>query len=327
MKNDLSEDPLSWSASVDLFLTHLKHERGFSAQTVRAYANDLLQLHQFAVEKIGEEASNPGGISTDIIRGFLASCHKSLEKTSQARKLSALRSFYRYLIDHGLFHENPAQRISFPKIKTKLPSFLGIDDIFHFLGSLQKLAVRQGSSWRRWRNWALFECAYSTGVRVNELVGLDEQDIDFEGGLIRVLGKGGKERIVPIGEKAMESLRGYLSSLYGQCPPISGSAVFRNSRGGRLSSRSVHRILVAELKKSGLWQHLSPHGLRHSFATHLLSSGADLRAIQEMLGHSNLSTTQRYTHVHMEHLMKVYDAAHPRSRKKIEKSAPMDDND
>lgn len=178
--------------------------------------------------------------------------------------------------------------------------------------------MKPQSSWRRWRNWALFECLYSTGVRVSELVGLNEEDISFEAGMVRVFGKGKKERIVPIGKKAMESIRGYLSALDFQFARARADspALFRNARGGRLTTRSVHRILRTELRKCGLWQYLTPHGLRHTFATHLLNSGADLRAIQEMLGHSSLSTTQRYTHVHMDQLMKVYDAAHPRSRKK-----------
>ncbi|MEM5787210.1 MAG: tyrosine-type recombinase/integrase, partial [Syntrophobacteraceae bacterium] len=166
--------------------------------------------------------------------------------------------------------------------------------------------------------WALFESLYSTGIRVSELVKLDQNSFSRQEGTVRIRGKGGRERVVPIGEEALASLKCYLTALDFQFPGVlqKSPALFRNARGGRLTARSVARILKAEMIGCGLWQHLSPHGLRHSFATHLLNAGADLRAIQEMLGHQNLSTTQRYTHIDADKLMKVYDAAHPRSRKK-----------
>jgi integrase/recombinase XerC len=222
-------------------------------------------------------------------------------------------------LDRGLHAENPAEAVSHPKLGMKVPDFLGVDDVFKFLDTMTRNCSQANCSWRRRRNLALFETLYSTGIRVSELTTLDEPHLDVYGGMIRVSGKGRKERVVPIGTKALKSIRGYLAALDEQFPQArSGraAALFRNARGGRLTTRSVHRILLAELRTCGLWQHLSPHGLRHTFATHLLNSGADLRAIQEMLGHSSLSTTQRYTHVHMDQLMKVYDAAHPRSRKK-----------
>jgi len=312
------EERLGWSEAVALYLSHLRHERCVSEETLRAYAGDLEQWYSCFAARGRKEELFLQDISTDFVRGCLAVHHKRLEKTSQARKLSALRSFYRFLNDRELFGENPTDRVAYPKTKKKIPSFMGVDDLFHFLDSLRRNGSRPGSSWRRSRNWALFECLYSTGARVSELVGLDETDLTCESGMVRILGKGSKERMVPIGSKAIESIRCYLSVLDLQFPRarLQCPALFLNARGGRLTSRSVHRILKMELKKSGLWQQLSPHGLRHSFATHLLNSGADLRAIQEMLGHSSLSTTQRYTHVHMDLLMKTYDAAHPRSRKK-----------
>lgn len=307
----------TWEESVERFLRHLRHERALSEETLRAYSSDLSQVGEYLRKTTRAAVLSMSAITPDLLHGFVASVHKDLEKTSQARKISAIRSFYRFLNDHELFGENPAAKITTPKIRTRLPSFLGIDDVFHFLESLRKSAGRPGASWRKWRNWALFECLYSTGVRVSELVGLDEQHVSFERGMVRVRGKGRKERVTPIGDQAMESVRCYMIALDGQFSKARRltPALFRNAAGGRLSTRSVHRILRSELRQCGLWQHLTPHGLRHTFATHLLNSGADLRAIQEMLGHSSLSTTQRYTHVQIDQLMKVYDAAHPRSRR------------
>ena len=313
------ETPLPWQQSTDLFLSHLRYERGLSEETIRAYAGDLAQFHQYIHDALGGKEVHAGDVTADRIRGFLAYLRAQLEKTSQARKLSALRSFYRYLNDRGLLQDNPAERVSHPRIKAGIPSFMDVDDIFHFLDGLHQNCSRPGSSWRRWRNWALFEVMYSTGIRISELVGLKERDIDAESGTIRVFGKGRKERVVPIGAKALEALQGYFSALRVQFPEAGrdgSGTLFLNARGGKLTARSVDRILKAELRESGFWQHMSPHGLRHTFATHLLNSGADLRAIQEMLGHASLSTTQRYTHVHIDQLMRTYDSAHPRSRKK-----------
>lgn len=312
------ESSPGWGETLEGFLRHLRNERGASEETVRAYAGDLSQFGEFLHSSTGAEHITLSQVTPDTIRAFLASMHKQLEKTSLTRKLSAMRSLFKFLNDTGVYEDNPAEKVAHPRTRVKMPSFLGVDETFHFLDSLHRLCTRAGSSWRRWRNWAMFECLYSTGVRVSELVGLNGLDIHNDRGLVRVLGKGSKERIIPIGSQALEAVRGYQNALDMQFPAAGTrtSALFLNAGGGRLTTRSVHRILVAELKNCGLWQHLTPHGLRHSFATHLLNSGADLRAIQEMLGHSNLSTTQRYTHVHMDQLMRVYDAAHPRSRKR-----------
>ena len=309
---------LTWNSAQSLFLRYLRHERNLSEETLRAYAGDLGQFAAYVSTLGGPSAVELTTIGPDTIRGYLASVHRSLEKTSRARKLSALRSFYRYLNSAGIFAENPAELVSHPRIKQKMPSFLPVDAVFHFLDALSRASLRQGSSWRKARNWALFESLYSTGVRVSELVKLNLDGVAFDESIVRVSGKGRKERIVPIGTKAMDALKYYLSALEFQFPKAraASQALFLNSRGGRLTARSVDRILKAELIACGLWQRLSPHGLRHTFATHLLNAGADLRAIQEMLGHENLSTTQRYTHVDMEHLMRVYDSSHPRSRKK-----------
>ena len=309
---------LTWSHCTSLFLHHLRHERSFSDETLRAYTSDLEQFSRFTRAKTAAEDLTLGNVTEDHIRSFLASFHSRIEKSSRARKLSTLRSFYRFLNDREITTENPARFVSSPKIRTRIPSFLGVDEVFHFLESLRNNAAAPGSTWRRWRNWSIFEVLYSTGMRVSELIGLNEGDVFTESGLVRVFGKGKKERIVPVGSKALQSVQGYLAAVDAQFPMARTRtpALFRNVRGGRLTSRSVHRLLKAEMQRCGLWQHLSPHGLRHTFATHLLNSGADLRAIQEMLGHSSLSTTQRYTHVNMQQLMKAYDSAHPRSRKR-----------
>jgi integrase/recombinase XerC len=311
------ESQLSLEQSKALFLDYLRHERSLSAETSRAYASDLEQFHRYLQKKMRSELIRLSEITPDLIRGFFATIHKDLKNTSRARKLSTLRSFYNYLTDRGWHQENPAQRVASPKIRAKIPAFLDVDDVFHFLDSLQQRALQPLCSWRRLRNWAIFECLYSIGARVSELVGLNEADVDFSEGLVRIRGKGKKERVVPVGKKALEAVRAYLAAVDNRFPQARASTphLFRNSTGGRLTTRSVHRILRAELRSCGLWQHLSPHGLRHTFATHLLNSGADLRAIQEMLGHASLSTTQRYTHVHLDQLMKIYDTAHPRSRK------------
>jgi integrase/recombinase XerC len=311
-------DSLTWNSAQALFLRHLRHERNLSEETLRAYASDLGQFAEYVSTLEGPSVIEMGQISPEIVRGYLASVHKTLEKTSRARKLSALRSFYRYLNSAGIFSENPADQVTHPRIRQKMPSFLQVDDVFHFLDSLARTALRQGSSWRKARNWALFESLYSTGIRVSELVKLDLAGVAAGPGTVRVTGKGRKERIIPIGTKALDALKYYLSAIEVQFPKgrASSRALFLNSRGGRLTTRSVGRILKAELISCGIWQGLSPHGLRHTFATHLLNAGADLRAIQEMLGHESLSTTQRYTHVNMDQLMRVYDASHPRSRKK-----------
>jgi integrase/recombinase XerC len=313
------DDQATLQQSIDAFLVYLARQRGLSSETVRAYGSDLQQLQSYALIKTGLSSVALTDLTEDLLRGFMTSLHKTREKTSQARKLSTLRSFYRFLNERGITDDNPARLIAHPKIKSRVPSFLGVDNMFHFLDSLHRSCGTESGSWRRWRNWAMFEFLYSSGVRVSELVGLDETDLAFEEGTARVLGKGSKERVTPVGETALEAVRAYLAVMRRQAPRMSATsrALFRNAMGERLTTRSVHRILVSELKKCGLWQHLSPHGLRHSFATHLLNSGADLRAIQEMLGHASLSTTQRYTHVHVDQLMKTYDAAHPRSRKKL----------
>jgi integrase/recombinase XerC len=307
---------LSMTEAITRFEVHLRHERAVSEHTLRAYSSDLKQFQQFAAEKMGAPVS-PGEVTPELIRAYVAVLHKNLEKSSQGRKLAALRSFYRYLNHQEITAANPAVQVALPKVKRQVPAFLNVDETFHFLDNLRRNCRHPGASWRRWRNWALFECLYSTGLRVGELVALNPADMDFSLGMLRAFGKGRKERVVPIGKTALQAIMDYREALSRELPQTQdgAAALFCNARGGRLTARSVQRILQTELRRSGLWQELSPHGLRHTFATHLLNAGADLRAIQEMLGHASLSTTQRYTHVHLDQLMKIYDATHPRSRK------------
>lgn len=300
------------------FASYLQKERGVSPETLRAYRSDLAQFSNFLRRQKNRSGLCLTDIDSDDILAFLAHMYRSIGKSSLSRKLSTLRSFYRYLGEMGWIETDPTATAVSPKTTRKIPSFLAVDDVMHFLNSLKRAACRAGSHWRNKRNWALFECLYSAGIRVSELVGLDESDLDEEQALVRVRGKGNKQRVVPIGSTALEAVAAYREALQAELPAAQRglhTGLFRNARGGRLTARSVHRILEQELRQCGLWQHLSPHGLRHSYATHLLNAGADLRSIQELLGHASLSTTQRYTHVHMDHLMEVYDRAHPRSRK------------
>jgi integrase/recombinase XerC len=243
------------------------------------------------------------------VRAFLTSLTRDRKKSSIGRKLAALKGFFRYLIANKHIEKDPLLLIHSPKQEKPLPTFLSVDDAFQLLGGIKiktDLDVRDR---------AVLEVFYSTGVRVSELVGLNWADIDFQLGIIRVVGKGSKERIVPIGEIALAALRDYAQeqrkkwnlSCKGETP------VFLNNRGERITTRSVARIVEKHLKQAGIQIQMGPHGLRHSFATHLLNSGADLRVIQELLGHASLSTTQRYTHLNLDQLTAVYDKAHPRA--------------
>ena len=231
-------DSLNWNSAQSLFLQYLRQERNLSEETLRAYANDLRQFAEYVAGLTGSSIVEVKQISAEIVRGYLASVHKTLEKTSRARKLSALRSFYRYLSGVGMVSENPAELVGHPRIRQKMPSFLQVDDVFHFLDFLSSVALQHGISWRKIRNWALFESLYSTGVRVSELVKLDLAGVTAESATIRVSGKGRKERIIPIGSKALEALKYYLSTLEFQFPKgrAASQALFLNARGGRLTS-------------------------------------------------------------------------------------------
>lgn len=295
---------------IDEFLSYLQAERGASPETLRAYSSDLAQFAQYLEEAHGAEDPDIKALELRHLRGFVAGRFEENEASSIARKISALRSFWSFLAKKDYTHENLASLLTGPKVSTPLRNYLNVDEIFHLLDSHapdNALGVRDMAAW---------ELGYGCGLRASELVGLDIKDIDFEQRWVRTIGKGDKEREIPLGRKAARALKTYLSRrmelVSGETPP---GALFLNYRGGRLSSRSLRRLFKDYLVRAGLDTSITPHGLRHSYATHLLDSGADLRAIQELLGHANLATTQRYTHVSVDRLMEVYDQAHPLAKR------------
>ena len=297
------------------FLRHLRVEKNYSIHTLRNYRSDLRQFAEFMCQRAAQSADDhatppaPDNVDYLDIRAYLASLYRHNANSSVARKLSALRSFFAYLLRQGEVVQNPADMVSAPKMGKAIPDFLPVDEAFQLMRGPDTDTVL-GS-----RDRAILEVLYSCGLRVSELTALDLESLDLELGIARVVGKGNKERVVPIGGKAIQALSKYLQRRGELLGGESDSeALFLNNRGGRLSARSVARLLKRMLLKCNLGRPLSPHGLRHTFATHMLDAGADLRAIQEMLGHVSLSTTQRYTHLSIDKLMVEYDKAHPRSR-------------
>ena len=302
---------------IERFLEHLRVERNASPHTLRSYASDLEQFRSFLWSAGFPRDEKKGDVRVEkidhlAIRAYLSHLYRENKKSSLARKLAAQRSFFRYLVDEGLITRSPAEIVATPKQEKNLPSFLPVDEVFALVEKPDP-ATPWGT-----RDRAILETLYSCGIRVSELVGLSDGDADLHLGIVRVYGKGRKERIVPIGEKAIEALRAYLPRrdevLARRKKSGPRAPLFVNPRGTRLTARSVARILQKHVLRSGLLRKVSPHALRHTFATHLLDAGADLRVIQELLGHVSLSTTQRYTHVSMDKLMEVYDKAHPRAK-------------
>ena len=287
-------------AAVGSFLEYLGVERGASPHTLRSYAADLTEFTRFlADEKIGGLPD----ADTRAVRAYVARLHqRRLSKATIARKLAAVRSCFRFLARRGALPANPARQVRSPRLGRRLPSFLPVDEATLLLNAPPEPSAAGK------RDRALLELLYASGLRVAEGCGLDLDDLDEARRTVRVVGKGDKERVVPVGETALEALAAYLAMRGRQRGPL-----FLNARGGRLTPRSAHRIVRARARQVGIDQRVTPHTLRHSFATHMLGAGADLRLIQELLGHSRLSTTQRYTHVSPEHLMRVYDRAHPRA--------------
>lgn len=290
---------------LDQFLSHLEYEKNASSHTIASYRRDLLQLAQY----LEENKVKLGGIDNVVLRGFLARLHERKNKKSTiARKLAAVRSFFQYCMKRKWLEDNPAKVVSTPKQERHVPSFLSEEEVVKFLDlpdSRQPLDLRDR---------AILELLYATGIRVSELVKIDLDDINFDERLIRIRGKGKKERLVPFGRTAEDSLKFYILSR----PQINkGSveekALFVNYRGERLTSRSVERFVDKYIRITAIRRKISPHSLRHSFASHLLSRGADLRVIQELLGHESLATTQKYTHLDLKQLLKVYRKTHPRS--------------
>ena len=300
----------SLQGDIDVFIEALRSERGYSPHTCRAYRKDLEALAAFVAERkvVEMETLHVSDVDELALRRYIAFLHKRLKKSTIARKLSAVRSFFHFLFRTGVVAHSPAVAVMTPKQEQHIPAYLPVDDMFRLLDNIKPKDLLTA------RNLAMFETLYSCGLRVSELTGLDVEDVDFDQGTVRVLGKGNKERIVPIGETALRALRHYRQQLAAATGKVSaaGGALFLNYRGGRLSSRSVARILEKTIAQCGLNTPASPHALRHSFATHMLDAGADLRMVQELLGHKSLSSTQRYTHVSIDKLLATYDKSHPR---------------
>ena len=286
------KDPLA------AFLGYLEVEKHASPHTVKSYRGDLEDF----VRRLRGTALRD--VDARDIRAFLAVLHtRGLDPVSIARKLAAIRSWFRFLRRRGVVSDNPARAIRAPRQARKLVSFLPIDETMTMMDAFDAHAATGDPA----RDAAIVELLYASGLRVSELVGLDLPDVDLAEMTVRVIGKGRKERIVPFGGAAAGALQAYLGRR-------AAGPVFLNRRGGRLTVRSVHTIVGRCARAAGIGRRVSPHTLRHTFATHLLDSGADLRMIQELLGHSRLSTTQRYTHVGSDQLMRIYDAAHPRAK-------------
>ncbi len=283
--------------NIEQFYNYLKAEKNVSVHTLRAYAKDLEEFLLFTDKKAKD-------IDNLDIRSFLASLHhKKLKKSSISRKLATIRSFFKYLQREGLVKRNPAKLVASPKVQRTLPRFLTVDEAFLLMDA------PQGDTFQSARDKAILELLYSSGLRVSELTALDINDFDIKESLVRVKGKGKKERILPVGSKSIEAIKNYLPERI--LLKKKSQALFLNNRGGRLTQRSVRRIVDKYGRMIAIKGNISPHALRHTFATHLLHGGADLRSIQELLGHSSLSTTQKYTHVDIAHLIEVYDKAHP----------------
>lgn len=298
------------------YLSQFRHymvvEKNLSPNTVQAYVRDLEQFSLFlAKQELNDKGvESIAQIDVLLIRQYLAQLHKECSRTSIARKLSVLKSFFRFLVRRGYLDDSPADSLSTPRREQYLPKVLSAEQVGRFLDQ----SPPHGQQLLAIRDLAIFELIYSCGLRVGELTSLNVASVDCDSRQVRVLGKGRKERIVPIGRQACGAIQKYLSERNGF---ERGDALFLNQRGGRLTARSIQRNLKQRLLQFNLPTDVTPHALRHSFATHLLDAGADLRVIQELLGHASLSTTQRYTKVSFTHLAEVYDKSHPRSRKKM----------
>ncbi len=296
---------------LELFRTHLEMERRLSAHTVSAYMSDLGEFAAFLSSEGIKHWSSPDGAT---LRHYSAQCNRAgLHPRSIARALSAIRTFYEFLIREALLEQNPALGVRAPKTRQKLPATLDVDAVSELLRARPGIITSKRDCLLV-RDFAIIELMYSSGLRLAELVGLDFADLDVDEGLVRVTGKGGKSRIVPVGRQAKRALSAWI-----EARPLVASrqqlAVFVSQHGDRLSARSVQARLKRFSEQRGLGRNLHPHMLRHSFATHLLESSGDLRAVQELLGHADISTTQIYTHLDFQHLAKVYDSAHPRARR------------
>jgi integrase/recombinase XerC len=287
---------------IDMFLRHLEIERGVSVHTIRAYRKDLNEFSE-------NVKTSPDKIDMMDVRGFIAEqIGKGLNKITVSRRLSSVRSFFKFLHREGYVTSNPAKLVSNLKVPRLLPRFLSVDDVFSLIEK------PEGMGFIPARDRAILELLYSSGLRVGELSGINTDDLNIRESLIKVRGKGNKERIVPVGSKAIDSLKSYIVERI--LLKSKNTALFLNRLGTRLTDRGVRRIVVKYAKALSIQGRIGPHTLRHTFASHLLQGGADLRVIQELLGHSSLSTTQKYTHLDITHLMDIYDKAHPLAKEK-----------
>lgn len=298
--------------AIQSFLDYLEFQRNYSPHTIKNYRRDLLEFDNYLTRDGQDRSVDPAKIDHISIRDFLSHLHqKKNAKSSMARKLAAIRSFYRFLYSQGRVPANPARLVRNPRLPDRKPRFLSVHEVETILGLPEK------DTDRGLRDRAILELLYASGLRVSELTQTNVEDLSLDQRLVKVYGKGKKERLVPFGSKAEKALRSYLGRrmtlLRRQKSALESNALFLNLRGSRLSARSVERNLQQYMKKSALLLNVHPHLFRHSFATHLLNNGADLRCIQELLGHKNLSTTQKYTHLSIEELLRVYRSSHPKA--------------
>lgn len=312
---------MNWSRAIQGFGRHLAAERGLSAHTCRAYVSDVRQLTVHTGAEVG-----PAEVEPDHVRAWLASLHRRRSPATLGRKLASVRCFFRWLVGEGVRRDDPTAGLPMPRLEKRLPRPLSIDDCEQLITRERRGAVAAApeggerarrAEWMQRRDRALVELLYGTGIRIGELVALDVRDLELRAQEIRVMGKGGKERVVPIPEQARRALAEWLELR--RHPGLMGEPLFislrprRESAPRRLAAREARRIVAERAIGADLGEHVHPHRLRHSYATHLLDMGADLREIQELLGHASLSTTQKYTAVSIEHLRDVYDRAHPRA--------------
>jgi len=308
----------SLEQAIKKFLVHIEIEGNLTHNTVKNYMIDIRQFQAFLKQNYasGENptADNLMDIDHMMIRAFSGSMYRSkLKKVTISRKITALRTFFKYCVRNGMMGSNPAEMVQTPKTEKYVPVFLTLDEM------LAVIKTDLGTDIKAMRDRAIIELFYSSGIRLSELTGLNVEDIDFIKGMIKVRGKGRKERIIPVGEPALRAMREYLERKNAVLKTDGNQGlkqpVFEGQNQGRITTRTVERILDKVVLMSGLNKKISPHVLRHTFATHLMEAGADLRAIQELLGHESLSTTQRYTSVTVGRLLEIYDKAHPKARK------------
>jgi integrase/recombinase XerC len=298
------------------FQIYLKVQRNVSEHTLKAYIADVEEFNSFLQRNdIKKKSDAIIDAEPETIRTYLSHLYrKKVKKVTVNRKISSLRSFYKYLLRAGKINNNPAEMVQTPKIEKYMPTFLSVDETFQLLGA------KCDNSVSGLRDHAMLELFYSSGLRLSELAGLNVTDLDFSQALVKLRGKGKKERIVPVGRQALQAIEEYIKKTAEvrkkNDDNLFKNPLFLNARGKRITARSIARIVDAITLKSGIGRKISPHALRHSFATHLLNAGADLRSIQELLGHESLSTTQKYTAVNINRMMEVYDKAHPRAKNK-----------